>query len=185
MTDFVTPASGNAVAAIIGAIVQGHTRKADDRRRLRREAAEDLLAWVPELRRRLVLLELECDDSEWRNVMERAYASCRRVYEVAPPSWRHLKHSLLDAIGNGAGAVVWVDIAPAFADGSLVFDKRWTTNAAEYLEYLQSGIQSWSHAYTERQAKRVQLRSYSDWLLRTDRVHPVLPAATPHKVHHS
>lgn len=170
MTDVVGQVFGSAISAIITARVGDRRRREDDQRALRRGAADDLLSWIPELRDRLWLLQTECDLPAWTTVMTLAFASCRRVYEVTPARWGHLIRSLRDSIGNGAGSVMWIDIAPGSVRDDLVYDHRWTGNAAEYLEYVQSHVQRWRDVHSAREARRVRLLSYNDWLIRTERV---------------
>ncbi|HEX4444521.1 MAG TPA: hypothetical protein VHZ81_13205 [Galbitalea sp.] len=170
MSDVVVRATGSAISSVITALTDGRRRRNDDRRAQRRSAADDLLSWIPELRERLWLLQSECVLSAWRTVMSAAFASCLRVGEITPGGWGHLTHSLRDSIGNGAGSVMWIDISPQSVQDDLVYDNRWTGNAAEYLEYVQSRVQRWRAAFSEREARRVRLLSYNAWLIRTDRV---------------
>ncbi|MCU1471009.1 MAG: hypothetical protein JWQ39_2158 [Glaciihabitans sp.] len=170
MSDVVGRVSGSAISAVIGVLTDGRRRRNDDRRAQRRTAADDLLSWIPELRERLWLLQSECDLSAWRTVMSAAFASCLRVDEITPGGWGHLTHSLRDSIGNGAGSVMWIDISPQSVHDDLAYNNRWTGNAAEYLEYVQSRVQRWRAAFSEREARRVRLLSYNNWLIRTNRV---------------
>ena len=66
--------------------------------------------------------------------------------------------------------MMWVDISPQSVRDDLVYSNRWTGNAAEYLEYVQSRAQLWKAAFSAREARRVRLLSYNDWLIRTERV---------------
>jgi hypothetical protein len=170
MSDVVSRISGSAIGSVIAALTDVQRRRNDDRRGQRRSAADDLLNWIPELRERLWLLQSECDFPAWRNVMSAAFASCLRVDETTPNGWRHLIRSLRDAIGNGAGSVMWIDISPELVQEDLVYSDRWTSNAAEYLEYMQSRVQLWKAAFSAREAGRVRLLSYNDWLIHTKRV---------------
>jgi len=164
----VLRASSDAVRGLLGAWMQLRTLKAEDQRHLRREAAADLLTWIPELRVRLYRLESgKCDKKAWRRLMAEAYESVRRVRHRTPSGWGHLRLSLFDAIGNGAGSVVWIDVSPSAADGPLTYDRRWTENAAEYLGYMQAVVQRWSDEYGRRSASKVVLLSYIDWLRRS------------------
>ena len=61
--------------------------------------------------------------------------------------------------------MIWIDLAPALVYGKLTYDHRWTTNAAEYVEYLQARVRRWRQQYTSRNARRVGLLSHNDWVL--------------------
>lgn len=168
MSDAVLRASSDAVKGLISAWVQLRRLKAEDERHLRREAAADLLSWIPELRARLYRLESgKCDRKACRRVMVEAYESVRRVRHRTPRGWRHLRLSLFDAIGNGAGSLVWIDVSPSAANRALTYDHRWTGNAAEYLGHMQDAVQRWGDSYERRAADRVLLLSYSEWLERS------------------
>lgn len=109
----------------------------------------------------------------------------RRVGELTPRGWGHLHHSTFDAVGNGAGGVVWIDVAPTWADDALSYSPEWSTNAAEYLDYVQARVQAWHHEYRVRKAAQVRLLSYQDWLIRTHRYgefgrHCATQTAGPH-----
>lgn len=169
MTDIAGGFGGTAIRGFIAAWSDARRRHYEDKRVLRRQAALDLLSWIPELRQLLVRLEAECDEAAWNDAMTRAYASVRRVRELTPRGWGHLHHSLFDAVGNGAGGVVWIDVAPSWAGDALSYSPEWSTNAAEYFEYVQARVQVWHHEYKGRKAARVTLLSYQDWLVRTHR----------------
>lgn len=62
-----------------------------------------------------------------------------------------------------------IDVAPSWADGALSYCPEWSTNAAEYLDYVQARVQAWHHEYRGRKAAKVTLLSYQDWLIRTRR----------------
>lgn len=172
MTDIVGKIGSDAISGFLGIWADSRKRRGEDERTLRRQAAEDMLFWIPALRDLLYRLEAECDRDEWRRVMTEAFASVRRTGESAPHGWNHLRGSLIDAVGNGAGSVVWIELSPSTADGDLTYDHRWTINAAEYLEYLQAQVQRWRNSYGRREAARVALLTYNDWLLRTNRWSP-------------
>jgi hypothetical protein len=122
-----------------------------------------LLSWIPGLRQLLVLLKAECDEAAWNDTMTRAYASVRRVGELTPRGWGHLHHSISDAVGNGAGGVMWIDVAPSRAGDALSFSPEWSTNAAEYLDYAQGRVQAWRNAYGTRKAAKVRCSSRTGW----------------------
>jgi hypothetical protein len=106
MSDIVGKVSGNLVSAVYANAANARTREDEEHRSRRREAAGDLLAWVPQLRNLLVTLESECDKATWDETMQTAFASMRRVRGTMPEQWKHLHHSIFDAIGNGTGAIV-------------------------------------------------------------------------------
>lgn len=170
MSDIVGKAGGSLMSAVYSSLFAVWTRKDDDRRARRRGAAADLLEWIPELRELLVGLESRCDKDRWEGTMRAAFASLRRVREVTPGGSNHLRQSIFDCIGNGAGAVVCIDSEPSLAEECPTFDRRWTENAAEYIEYLHSRVQAWRDEYATRNAAKVQLLSYNDWLLRLERL---------------
>ncbi|WP_157497063.1 hypothetical protein [Leifsonia sp. Leaf264] len=166
MTDAVTRLGSSALNGLLGLWVDGRRRLHEDQRLQRRNAADDLLSWIPEMRELLVRLESEQDPDVWRALMAKTYGSVRGTTDLTPLGWRHLRHSLFDAIGSGAGAVVWIDLDPEAADGELTYDHLWTMNAVEYLDHLQSVVRRWKKAYRQKDAARVVLLSYNDWLLR-------------------
>jgi len=172
MTDALIRFGTNGINGIVGVWADGRRRRQEDERTLRRAAGADLLAWVPRLRDQLVSLESRCDMDQWREVMTVAFASTHRVEELIPSRWRHLRRSLRDAVGNGAGGIMWIDLTPSLADAELTFHPRWTMNAVEYLDYVQARVQTWQQAFSATRAKRIKLLSYNDWLLRTDRWSP-------------
>ena len=167
MSDAATKLGSSAITGLIGVWGESRRRRLDDERTQRREAAADLLAWIPELRNRLLLLEAEYDIQAWRDLMTRAYASARRVEQTVPHGWTHLRQSLWDAVGSGAGSVAWIDLDPTFVEPGLSYHHRWTSNAVEYLEYVQAKVQRWHNAYGSRRARKVVLLSYNNWLLKT------------------
>lgn len=169
MTDIAGGLGGTAIRGFVAAWSDARRRHYEDRRVLRRQAAVDLLSWIPELRQLLLRLEGECNEAAWKDTMTRAYASVRRIRELTPRGWGHLHHSIFDAVGNGAGGVVWIDVAPSWAGHALSYSREWSTNAAEYLDYAQGRVQAWHNAYGARKAEKVTLLSYQDWLVRTHR----------------
>jgi hypothetical protein len=169
MSDMTAGLSGNIIRGSLAAFSDARRRHYEDKRALRRQAARDLLSWIPELRPLLVRLETECDQAAWNDAMTRSYASLRGVRELTPRGWSHLHQSVFDAVGNGAGGVVWIDVMPSLAADPLSYSPEWSTNAAEYLDYVQGRVQAWHHEYKERKAAMVILLSYQDWLVRTRR----------------
>jgi hypothetical protein len=169
MTDALLRLGTNGLTGFIGWWADSRRRRQQDQRTQRRDAAEDLLAWIPRLRDKLVFLESSCDMEQWREVMTVAFASTHRVDEIIPDRWRHLRRSLRDAIGNGAGGIMWIDLTPSLANTPLTFHHRWTMNAIEYLDYVQSKVQAWQQAYSASTARRIDMLSYNDWLVRTER----------------
>lgn len=102
----MTRLGSSALNGLLGLWVDGRRRLHEDQRLQRRYAADDLLSWIAELRELLVRLECEQDLDVWRALMTKVYGSVRGTTDLMPLGWRHLRHSLFDAIGNGAGAVV-------------------------------------------------------------------------------
>ncbi|PPL19213.1 hypothetical protein [Microterricola pindariensis] len=172
MTDVVGKLGGSVLGRFVGVWADSRRREQEDQRALRRGGADDLLAWIPELRELLVRLETTREVEPWKAVMSRAFTSMRRAEQLAPHEWRHLSGSLFDAIGNGAGSVVWIDLTPSLAEEAPTYDHRWTMNAVEYIEYLQAKVQQWKHAYSAKRAAKVKLLSYNDWLHFTGRLAP-------------
>ena len=169
VTDIAGGFGGTVIKGFIAAWSDARRRLFEDKRALRRQAAVDLLSWIPELRQLLGRLEAECDEAAWNDAMTRAYASVRRVRELTPQEWGHLHHSIFDAVGNGAGGVAWIDVAPSWAGDALSYSPEWSTNAADYLDYVQGRVQAWRNEYGARKAAKVILLSYQDWLVRTRR----------------
>jgi hypothetical protein len=169
VTDLAGGFGGTAIRGFIAACWDSIRRRDEDKRALRRQAAEDLLSWIPELSTLLVRLETECDRAAWDDATTSAYASVRRVRELTPRGWGHLHHSIFDAVGNGAGGAAWIDVAPSWAGEALSYSPEWSTNAAEYLEYVQGRVQAWRNEYGARKAAQVILLSYQNWLVRTRR----------------
>ena len=172
MTDALIRFGTNGINGVIGVWADNRRRRQDDERTLRRAAEEDLLSAVPRLRDQLVRLESHCEMDRWREVMTLAFASTHRVEELIPRRWRHMRGSLRDAVGNGAGGIMWIDLTPSLADAELTFHPRWMMNAVEYLDYVQARVQTWQQAFSASRAKTINLLSYNDWLLRTDRWSP-------------
>ncbi|WP_157962470.1 hypothetical protein [Homoserinimonas sp. OAct 916] len=67
---------------------------------------------------------------------------------------------------------MWIDLEPSAADGDLSYHYRWTTNAVEYLEYVQARVQLWHQSFDQRKAQEIHLVSYNNWLIQTGRWSP-------------
>jgi hypothetical protein len=87
-----------------------------------------------------------------------------------PRDWRHVAHSVRDAVGTALGGGTLVHIRPDTADADLGDpDAMWQDFADEYLDYVARCVLEWGDA---SRTTPKDLMTYEEWLVRTGRREP-------------
>ena len=139
--------------------------------RRRREAADEVIETLSNLRRLMRNAENSTDFDQWASVVSSAYDAVDDARHRLPRGWRHLKRSLRAAIGEAVGGVAMVDLRAPSQQLLGTFNHRWVEYALEYIDLTLDSTRRWRDAKPSM-ASKINLLSYDDWLAKTERYIP-------------